>query len=219
MIGRLSSLTALVLCAWLCTTSAGGAEELKSAPSPARGTSTGTGKSTIDMERAAREDWAVNINVMKTAPTQAAPRAQISKLKLAAFPKYGAKILLPVQYQKKDENGQLTATGADIPHGIYMFISMIMSEGELVNTDTIKPIIKATIEGMRAECASETPISLRDYQGLECRGKVKVEADVEAIVRGYVNGRKIYFVSVMGSGPWMRSKDVARYLESFEITP
>lgn len=126
---------------------------------------------------------------------------------------------MPVQFQKKDEFGQLTAMGADIPHGIYMFLSMMGPKNVTLDPLAIKPIIEATIEGMKAECTSETALQLREYQGLECRGKVKVDSDVEAIVRGYVAGRRMYFITVMGSGPWIRSKDVTRYLDSFEIIP
>lgn len=146
-------------------------------------------------------------------------RKQLQKLKMATFTKYQARILLPVQYQRKDENNQLTAMGADIPHGIYMFMSMRAPDKVPLNPTAIKPILKGTIEGMKAECETETPLKLGEYEGLECRGKVKVDADVEAIVRGYVADRRMYFVTVMGTGPWIRSSAVKSYLDSFEITP
>ncbi len=146
-------------------------------------------------------------------------RKPLDKLKMATFTKYQARLLLPVQYQRKDENNQLTAMGADIPHGIFMFMSMRAPDKVPLNAAAIKPILVGTIEGMKAECQVETPLKLGEYEGLECRGKVKVDADVEAIVRGYVADRRMYFVTVMGTGPWIRSNTVKRYLESFAITP
>lgn len=151
-------------------------------------------------------------------------RKKLDKLKVASFPKYQARLLLPVQYQRKDENNQLTAMGADIPHGIYMFMSMrapepIGPKKVPLTPAAVKPILVGTLEGMKAECETETPLKLGAYEGLECRGKVQVDAEVEAIVRGYVAGRRMYFVTVMGTGPWIRSSAVKRYLDSFEITP
>lgn len=144
-------------------------------------------------------------------------KPKLDKLKMASFPAYKAKILLPVQYQKRDERGQLTAMGADLPHGIYMFISMTVGDNERLTLDTIKPILKGTLQAMKAECSEEQTLKLNQYEGLQCSGKVKIDADVEAVVRGYIVGQKLYFVSAMGTGVWMKSKDVRRYMESFEI--
>jgi len=154
----------------------------------------------------------------KTASV-AKPHRVLDKLKTAYFPNYSAKILMPVQFQKKDLNGQLTAMGADLPHGIYMFLSMTGPDDEELTPDKIKPIIRAAIEGMKAEVDSESSIKLKDHDGLEMRGKVKVEADVEAIARGYVAGKKLYLVSAMGTTAWVNSRDVTRFFNSFEITP
>ncbi|MDZ4835574.1 MAG: hypothetical protein SGJ27_17505 [Candidatus Melainabacteria bacterium] len=153
------------------------------------------------------------------SPARSSRRKKLDKLKLANFPRYQAQILLPVQYQRKDDNGQLTAVGADIPHGMYMFMSMRGPENIRLDANAIKPILKGIIEGMKAECSGETALKLSEYEGLECRGKVSVDADVEAVVRGYVAGRRMYFVTVMGTGPWVRSAAVIRYLDSLVITP
>lgn len=149
----------------------------------------------------------------------AKPRRVLDKLKLAYFPNYSAKILMPVQFQKKDLNGQMTAVGADLPHGIYMFLSMTGPDNEDLTVEKIKPLIKAAVEGMKAEVSTETPIKWKDYDGLELRGRVRVEADVEAVARGYVAGKKLYIVSAMGTKVWMQSKAVTRFFDSFEITP
>jgi len=147
------------------------------------------------------------------------PHKVLDKLKTAYFPNYSAKILMPVQFQKKDLNGQLTAMGADLPHGIYMFLSMTGPDDEELTPEKIKPIVRAAIEGMKAEVDTESSVKLKDYDGLEMRGKVKVEADVQAIARGYVAGKKLYLVSAMGTAVWINSKDVTRFFNSFEITP
>jgi hypothetical protein len=176
------------------------------------GGSSGTSSGTSDLPGPATGETTAGLQSLYV-------RKKLDKLKLAVFPNYDAKILMPIQYQKRDESSQLTAMGADLPHGIYMFLGMTGPAHETLTPEKIKPIIKGTIEGMKAECSSETPIKFKQFDGIECRGKVKVDADVEAIVRGYVAGHKMYFVSAMGTSAWIHSKDVTRYLESFEITP
>lgn len=172
----------------------------------------------------ARECYAESVEGSRQVPQTAesdAPkkRRTVDKLKLAYFPNYSAKLLMPVQFQKKDFNGQVTAIGADLPHGIYMFLSMSGPDNEDMTVAQIKPLIKAVVEGMKAEVSTETPIKLKDYHGLEMLGKVKVEADVEAVARGYVAGKKLYIVSAMGTKVWMQSSAVSRFFDSLEIAP
>jgi hypothetical protein len=152
-------------------------------------------------------------------PNGATNRKRLDKLRMANFAKYQVRLLMPVQFQKKDDFNQLTAIGADIPHGMLMFTSMMAPANVRLDAAAIRPILSGILEAMKAECDRETSLKIQDGEGLEYRGKVKVTADVEAVVRGYVSGRRMHFVSAMGTGPWVRSSDVTRYLNSLEIMP